>query len=207
MNSMSDGFVHWYHRGWDANQAASVLGSLDRRGLMLGNPSTGLISTVTNGPVSWGEQVFVARVELMGAAGLSGVDEVNFQFWLDGDTDVFMRMRRCSGSDVIALEFGLDGMSQSQQSHVVRAVSSEIGARREACMGFVVDQRGVSEDEDWDGVILGGLPRRGPWPDRFALRSEEMARHPELSGLIGRQEPPLVVFHRPSDPASDRAWA
>ncbi|MFF9506390.1 hypothetical protein ACF1BU_03145 [Streptomyces sp. NPDC014724] len=52
------------------------------------------------------------------------------------------------------------------------------------------------EREDREGIILGGRPRRGLWPDCFALRSKETARHPELAGLIGRQEPPLVVFHR-----------
>ncbi|MFF1913375.1 hypothetical protein ACFVYE_17405 [Streptomyces sp. NPDC058239] len=194
---MSDGFITWYHRGWGSVQASPLLHSLEGHGLALGNPSTGLITSSTNGPLSWGEQASVTREELIAAAGLSAISEVNFQIWLDGGTDVFTRIRRRCNSDVAVLEFGLDGMDKMQQAHVIYVVLSEIRKSRDACMGFIVDHSGATEDEDWDAIVLDASPWRENWPDEFALRQDAMRRHPELAGLDGRQESPLTVFESP----------
>ena len=51
---------------------------------------------ITNGPESWGEQVFVTEGALLkSAVELSG-GELNFQLWITGGLDVFTRIRRAS---------------------------------------------------------------------------------------------------------------
>ncbi|WP_189108931.1 hypothetical protein [Streptomyces camponoticapitis] len=197
---MSDGFVHWYEGDSNSDPAESLVGALEEAGLSLGNPSTGLISSITNGPDLWGEQVHTERDELVrsvAAVRLSGGGEVNFQFWLDGETDVFTRVRRPAGGVVTVVEFGLDGMDGAQQTQVVEAVRVAMGQRWAACLGFVIDRSGATEEEDWDGIVVDASARFTSWPDTLAMRAEIAAAHAELSTFPARQDPPLVVFERP----------
>lgn len=127
-----------------------------------------------------------------------GGGEVNFQFWLDGETDVFTRVRRPAGGVVTVVEFGLDGMDDAQQTQVVEAVRVVIGQRWAECLGFVIDRSGATEEEDWDGIVVDASARFTRWPDTFAMRTETVAAHPELSTFPSRQDPPLVVFERPA---------
>ncbi|MFD3484527.1 hypothetical protein [Streptomyces sp. NPDC058665] len=194
---MSDGFVYWYEGDSNSDPAETLVAALEEAGLSLGNPSTGLVSSITNGPDSWGEQVFLTRGELVESVAVvrrSGGGEVNFQFWLDGETDVFTRVRRPADGDVTVIEFGLDGMDQAQQTEVVEAVRGVMRRRWAECRGFVIDRSGATEDEDWDGIVIDASSRFTRWPDAFALHADIAAAHTELSAFPARQEPPLVVF-------------
>ncbi|WP_329384083.1 hypothetical protein [Streptomyces sp. NBC_01716] len=196
---MSDGFVYWYEGDSSSDRAETLVAALEEAGLSLGNPSTGLVSAITNGPDSWGEQVFLTREELVeSVAGVrrSGGGEVNFQFWLDWETDVFTRVRRPDSGGVTVIEFGLDGMDRPQQNQVVEAVRVVMGERWAECLGFVIDRSGASEEEDWDGIVIDGSSRFTRWPDTFALRVSIVGAHTELSPFPSRQDPPLVVFER-----------
>ncbi|MEV7089334.1 hypothetical protein AB0O07_26160 [Streptomyces sp. NPDC093085] len=148
-----DGFAYWYQGVWDPVRMDFLVRDLDAAGVWLRNPSTGLISSITNGPDSWGEQVTVSRDELIEVAGLRATGEVNFQFWLDGDTDVFTRVRRLPGGGAV-IEFGLDGMVEAEREHVIRAVDAAMRRFPGECLGLVVDRTGATEEEDWDRIVL-----------------------------------------------------
>ncbi|WP_328873558.1 hypothetical protein OHT76_27670 [Streptomyces sp. NBC_00287] len=193
---MSDGFFHWYRRTWSAGSAERVVEAFEANGIVLTNPSTGVITAISNGPESWGEQIAVERSELFAALELKFADEVNFQLWLDADTDVFTRIRRLDQADMTVVEFGLDGMTADERETVIRAARQAFARDREDTTGLVIDRRGLSEDVDWDGVMTGQDVRLDIHPDFFGVRPEVVARHPQLADAPGRAEPPLVVFSR-----------
>lgn len=190
---MSDGFYYWYRSARHALSAEQLVETLETHGVELANPSTGAISAITNGPESWGEQVPVARPDLFASLALNAAKEENFQLWLDGDTDVFMRFRRL-GNETIVVEFGLDGMTAEEKETVIIAVSQAVEADKKETTGLVVDRRGLTEDVDWDGLVTGAVGRLDVWPDLLGVHPEVAARHPQLSRARGHMQPPLVVF-------------
>ncbi|WP_158692751.1 hypothetical protein [Streptomyces roseochromogenus] len=189
---MSDGFFHWYRSGWVPADAERVVQDLDAQGLRLNNPTTGRITQITSGPESWGEQVPVSRDQLMSNAALTNAGEVNFQLWLSGDTDIFTRIRRLNGG-VTVFEFGLDGLSLEEQEHAIRAISRQICADLTRCIGFVLDRQGVTEDVDWDDVIMHGANHLDSWPDTLAVRPDISIRHPQLAAAKRMEMPPLIL--------------
>lgn len=194
---MSDGFIYWYRADWEPADAEALVQSLEAGGLSLHNPATGLITALANDPESWGEQVVVSREALTHAAGLSSTNEVSFQFWLDKDTDVYARFRRLHGATAV-IEFGLDGLLADEQEYVVHCIATQIHNDLERSLAFVIDRLGATEEVDWDAVVTLGAAKLDGWPDTLALRSEAVARIPELVGAERREEPPLLVFGRPA---------
>lgn len=192
---MSDGFIYWYRTDWEPADAQVLLQSLGARELSLSNPATGRITRITNGPDSWGEQVPVDRESLANAAGLTGIEEVNFQLWANSDADVYTRFRRLRG-DVVVAEFGLDGLRVDEREQAVRTIVGAIRSELGRSIGFVIDRLGVAEDVDWDSVVTKGAAQLTAWPDTLAVRPEVAARLPELAGVEGREESPLLVFGR-----------
>ena len=190
---MSDGFFNWYRTGWNPADAERLVHDLDAQGLRIDNPTTGLITQITSGPESWGEQEPVSRAQLVSNAGLSSAGEVNFQLWLSGDTDVFTRVRRLQGGAAV-VEFSLDGLTLEEQECAIRAVSREIRAHPTRCIGFVLDRQGATEEVDWDGIIMSGADHLDSWPDTLAVRADVALRHPQLAAATGVEEPPLVLF-------------
>lgn len=196
---MSDGFFHWYRGAWSADSAKHLVATFEAAGITLANPSTGVITTITNGPESWGEQIPVGRSDLFTGLALRSVDEANFQLWLDGDTDVFTRVRRFDrllkpGGDEVVVEFGLDGMTAKEREAVIHAAWQAVVSDREDTIGFVLDRRGITEDVDWDGLVTGAGVRWDEWPDLLGVRPEVAARHVQLAQAVGRVEPPLTMF-------------
>ncbi len=192
---MSDGFYYWYrvaHRGVSAER---LVETLEANGVVLANPITGVVTTITNGPESWGEQVPVGRAQLLDSLALHSAAEVNFQLWLNGETDIFTRFRSLGGEITVA-EFGLDGMTAAEVETAIFAVSQAVEADRGGTIGLVVDRRGVTEDVDWDGLMTGAATPLYSWPELLAVRPEVAARHPQLAQAQGETEPPLVVFGR-----------
>lgn len=190
---MSDGFYYWYRAARRAVSVERLVETLEGNGVVLANPSTGAITAITNGPESWGEQVPVERSELFASLALHSAREVNFQLWLDGDTDVFTRFRSL-GDEATVVEFGLDGMTAAERETVIFAVSQAVEADRKDTIGLVVDRRGVTEDVDWDALVLGAATLLENWPDLLGVRPEVAARHPQLARLRGQAKHPLVVF-------------
>ncbi|QLH24266.1 hypothetical protein [Streptomyces sp. Rer75] len=190
---MSDGFIYWYRQGWGTSDARETIEALEGAGFLLGNPGNGLITLVTNGPDSWGEQMPVARQELIESAGLVAADEVNFQLWLNADTDVFTRIRRGESRSAV-LEFGLDGLTVAEREWAIGAVARVLRGDLDHCVGFVVDRRGVTEEEDWDSVVWRRAPLTCGWPDILGVRSESVAAHIQLAQAEGYAEPPLTFF-------------
>lgn len=192
---MSDGFIYWYRTGWEPADAQVLLQSLGAGELSLSNPATGRITRITNGPDSWGEQVPVDRDSLVNDAGLTDIEEVNFQLWVNSYADVFTRLRRLRG-DVVVAEFGLGGLRVDEREQAVRTIVGAIRSELVRSIGFVIDRLGVAEDVDWDSVVIKGAAQLTAWPDTLAVRPEVTARLPELAGVECREEPPLVVFGR-----------
>ncbi|MEU5638572.1 hypothetical protein [Streptomyces milbemycinicus] len=189
---MSDGFFYWYRQGWSAADAREIIGALEGNGLQLSNPCTELITFITSGPESWGEQVPTTREMLIESSVLLSAGEVNFQLWLDGESDVFTRIRSLGSG--VALEFGLDGLTVPEQERVIRAVMRARCGDRDRCVGFVLDRRGVTEEADWESIVLRGAPLQHGWPDALGVRPETAAAHVQLARAEGRVEPPLVIF-------------
>ncbi|MER5444870.1 hypothetical protein ABT052_00050 [Streptomyces sp. NPDC002766] len=194
---MTDGFFFWYRQAWGQGAPASLFHSLERSGIRLANPATGRVTAITNGPDSWGDQVPVSPQQLAQAAELATDPEVNFQMWLDAQTDVFVRVRRLDGS-AAAIEFGLDGLGAAQES-VIRAIAQAIRQTWNDCLGLVVDRSGDTEETDWDAVVLQGEPDIVRMPDTLAVRPETAARIAQLAGAGGRSVPPLVVYGNATD--------
>jgi hypothetical protein len=191
---MSDGFFFLYRSDWRPDTAAAFLRTVDSGGLMLTNPATRRVSWITNGPDTWGEQVFVTEPVLVERLTLpAGTDEVNFQLWLDGDNDVFTRVRRVD-SDLVALEFSLDGLTSDEQDRVVAGLQQTLESHRAGTVGFVVDRSGASEDVDWDDVMAGGATVVAPFPDAFGISVNCVAVHAELRSLPPVVRGDLAVF-------------
>ena len=192
---MSDGFYYWYRSARNAVSADRVIGVLEANGVVLANPATGGVTAVTNGPESWGEQVPIERAELLASLSLEAAEEVNFQLWLNDETDVFTRFRSM-GSTMTVVEFGLDGMTASEKEEVISAVSQAVQTDRKGTVGLVVDRRGTTEDADWDSLVAGAPLPLDDWPDLLGLRLDVAARHPQLAAAQGRVEPPLMIYVR-----------
>jgi len=190
---MSDGFIYWYRQGWGASHAQQIIEALEGAGFLLGNPGNDLITLITNGPDSWGEQMPVARQELIESARLVASDEVNFQLWLNADIDVFTRIRRGKSGSAV-LEFGLDGLTVAERERAIGAVARVLRDDLDHCVGFIVDRRGVTEEEDWDAVVWRRAPLTCGWPDSLGVRSENVAAHIQLAQAEGYPEPPLTFF-------------
>ncbi|MDT7840977.1 hypothetical protein [Streptomyces justiciae] len=178
------------------------MATFEAAGITLANPSTGVITAITNGPESWGEQIQFGRSDLFTALALRSADELNFQLWLDSNTDVFTRVRRFDGlhnlhlpgGDGVVVEFGLDGMTAEEREAVVHAAWQAVASDGEDTIGVVLDRRGVTEDVDWDGLVTGAGVRWDEWPDLLGVRPEVATRHVQLAGAAGRTEPPLTMF-------------
>ena len=192
---MSDGFFHWYRTGWEVGDADRLLQGVVAAGLHLANPATGRISVITNGPDSWGEQVFVSGLDLLKHMALETRTEANYQLWLDPDTDIFTRVRRLSETAVV-VEFGLDGMTGPEQDRAVDALTRALRTAGANCFGFVVDRLGVTEELDWDAVMTGAPVRVLPLPDRFGIPAGYLPTHPELARDQVTLEGELAVFSR-----------
>ncbi|MET7786495.1 hypothetical protein ACFYSJ_01335 [Streptomyces sp. NPDC005248] len=190
---MKDGFFHSYHLGWSRLDAESLLGDLGAAGLRLDHPATGRITLVSPGSVPPATQARVTWEQLVTVAGLQRLDEISFLLWVRSGAEVYARIRR-TGGGVVALEFGLHGLSQDDQELAVRAIREAIGRASVLCIGFVVDREGASEATDWDGVIVNGTTFFDSWPDTLAVRHEVAAVQPQLSGVASFEQSPWKLF-------------
>lgn len=193
---MSDGFYYWYRQVWDTSRSLQLLDTLDRLGLRTANPATGLVTTLTSGPDSWGEQEPITTRELGPASGLVHGGALSLQLWLDAGTDLYTRFRALPNGGA-AIEFGLDGLGE-WQDRVVDSLSRAVHDSWQETAGYVIDRYGRTEDTEWDGVILDGGERIDGWPDELAVRESVAAHHAQLAGAEGMPSPPLVVFGRTS---------
>lgn len=189
---MGDGFFFWYRDDWKADDADRVIRRLDGRGLKMRNPDTGNISLITNGPESWGEQIFVTEDELLKSAiALSG-GETNFQLWFSGDVDVFTRIRRVS-PDSVVLEFDIDALDFEDMEDVISAFIRP-AIMDDATRGFVADRFGRSEEVDWDAVMGGDAAPLAGLPDILGIRERDLGRHPELLSFVYECSGRMCVF-------------
>lgn len=195
---MSDGFFFWYTEPFARDGVERVLGALETQGVHLAHPESNAITVITNGPDSWGEQLQVSRAELVELLTLRDRAELNFQLWLNDETDMFTRFRRVSDRGLV-VEFGLDGMWHAEREAAIRAVSLVVDAERARTFGVVVDRRGLTEEMDWDGLVLGRPVGVAEWPDRLEVRPEVAAEHAQLRSVHRNVERPLVTYRSGAD--------
>lgn len=173
-----DGFFYWYISTWNQSTAEEIVGQLDCRGLSIKHQHSGLCSMLTNGPESWGEQFFVTRQQLFGAIARPDETGVEFQFWLDRDTDVITQVAVLDR--IVVLRFGLDGLTEDQLDRATSALTQVTLQHNGTCEGFVLDKLGLTEDEDWDNIVLGANVPVSAGPDMLGLRKDRVAAHPEI---------------------------
>ncbi|MBZ6114584.1 MULTISPECIES: hypothetical protein [Streptomyces] len=195
---MSDGFFFWYTEPFARDGVERVLGALETQGVHLAHPESNAITVITNGPDSWGEQLQVSRAELVELLTLRDRAELNFQLWLNDETDMFTRFRRVSDRGLV-VEFGLDGMWHAEREAAIRAVSLVVDAERARTFGVVVDRRGLTEEMDWDGLVLGRPVVVAEWPDMLEVRPEVAAEHAQLRSVHRNVERPLVTYRSGAD--------
>ncbi|MBV9026656.1 MAG: hypothetical protein JO362_23305 [Streptomycetaceae bacterium] len=193
---MSDGFFHWYRATWGRDDADRFLRAAAAAGLRLANPETGRPAVLTNGPDSWGEQVFVKESELLDLVAEPPGGDITFQFWLNPETDVLSRVRMLDEGGVVQ-EFDLDGLSLVEREQALVALVRILETDIADCWGFVIDREGVSQDLDWDGLMAGAASTIVPRPDSFGIRREYVAQHPELAGAASVAQGELEVFTLP----------
>jgi hypothetical protein len=189
---MGDGFFFWYREDWKAGDADRIIRYLDSRGLMIRNPDTGKISLITNGPESWGEQVFVTEDALLKSATELSGGELNFQLWIAGDLDVFTRIRRAS-ANLIVLEFDINALDSDDLESAISAFISR-AVMDEVTIGFVADRSGGSEETDWDSTMAGASVPLESLPDILGIRERNLDRHPELSRFTYERARRICVF-------------
>ncbi len=193
---MSDGFFYWYRAAWDRDGANRFLRGAVAAGLHVRNPATRRLSVLTNGPESWGEQVFVEEPELLGLTAAPPDGDISFQLWLTSDTDVTSRVR-CLGEEAVVLEFDLAGMTLAEQEQTLVALVRVLEADAADAVGFVIDRHGATEDLDWDNVMAGAPLPVVPLPESFGIRKEYVTLHPELEPAESVEYGGLAVFTRP----------
>jgi hypothetical protein len=193
---MSDGFIHWYLNEWSPRCAQRFVASLREAGIVLANPETKSAAWITNGPESYGEQVFVPAEELVEKLRSLGEGEINFQLWLDATTDVFTRVRK-DLTDGVAVELSLDGLTYAEQTHVIAALVDVVDKRTADTAGFVVDRLGVTADVDWEAAV-GGQPVVIPaWPDVLGLLEGHQVTCREPSPGPSRRQGRLILMESP----------
>ena len=190
---MGDGFFFWYREGWNAGDADRIIRYLEGCGLRIRNPDTGNISMITNGPESWGEQVFVTEGALLkSAVELSG-GELNFQLWITGGLDVFTRIRRAS-ADSVVLEFDINALDSDDLENAI-STFIRLAVMDEATIGFIADRSGRSEETDWDATMTGASLSMESLPDIIGINESDLGRHSELSNVTYERTGKICVFN------------
>ena len=189
---MGDGFFFWYREDWKTGDADRIIRYLDGRGLRIRNSDTGNISLITNGPESWGEQVFVTEDALLKSATELSGGELNFQLWIAGTLDVFTRIRRAA-ADLVVLEFDINALDSGDLENAISAFIRP-AVVDEATIGFMVDRSGKSEETDWDALMAGAPLPLGSLPDILGIRERDLGRHPELSRFACERAEEICVF-------------
>lgn len=171
---MTSGYVRWYARPWSAPRA---IGWAAAAGLSVVNPVTRRVTAVD----AVGDFVPTTPEALTAALSLDGSDRCSFQYWLDGGTDVYCRVRRVSG-EVVVQEFALDGLEAGERDQVVRGLVSAFRTAQGVTEALVVDRSGVAEDVRWDDVVAGATP--SVLPDLLVTRADGELVVRDSAGLL-----------------------
>ncbi|MDJ0347070.1 hypothetical protein QMK19_33535 [Streptomyces sp. H10-C2] len=193
---MSDGFIYWYETDWSAPRVVARLAELEKHGLLLANPESGVITEISDDWDTLGNQVVVQRADLLRHAVLDDSTELTFQFWITGATDVICRVRRVK-SNIVVHEFGLDGLTAAELANTVRVLYAEVGGNLTHSLGWIADTIGASEEVNWDAVVTGDKTPIRPVPDILIIPHDIAAEHPELAAMPSHPLGDLVVHTRP----------
>ncbi|MBF6127782.1 hypothetical protein [Nocardia brasiliensis] len=189
---MSNGFILRYVEAWSMDKAARLLAELEYLGFHLGNPATGAISELSADWETMGEQVFVSRDELEADLSLQTRDQLNFQIWLDYQTDISSTIRRV-GNGLAVQDFSLDGLTLEEERTSVEKLSATVLRPSVDLCAAVVDTRGVTEELNWDSIVSGAPILIDPRPELVALAQSVDTRHEELSEIPSRRVGDLVI--------------
>jgi len=190
---MSVGFFYSYHLGWTRLDAATLLGDLEAEGIRSGHPLTGRAVLVSLDLPSSGARSPVTREQLLSLSGLQRLHEVGFRLWVDGGSDLLVRIRRAR-SGVVAVEFSVGELPPVERERAVGAIRRTVGRASVLCIGFVVDRDGATAGTDWDGVVIDGSAHLDAWPDAVAVREEIASIHPQLTVMDSVTISPWKVF-------------
>jgi hypothetical protein len=195
---MTAGFIYQYEVGWTKNAASAVLSSFEGLGLHIRNPSDGRVVAVSNEWESMGEPIVTDEHSLVDRLALNNRSEQSFNYWVEADVNVYCRVRRVA-SELVVQEYALDGLMPAQQDFVVRAIISIFLQRLATAVGLVVDRTGVSEDTDWDQVILANPVRMLEVPDLLVvteIASLQLGNTIGVDGLLARKVGELIAYDR-----------
>ncbi|MFD6155194.1 hypothetical protein ACFWF7_16060 [Nocardia sp. NPDC060256] len=189
---MSDGFVYRYVDVWSARMAAQLLTDLESGGFHIGNPATGAFTELSAEREMMGQQILVSRSGLASDISLQSRNELTYQLWLDDRTDVVARVRRIENGPVVQ-EFGLDALTSDQKSVAVQGLVDAILHPDTNLLAAIVDSAGVTEELDWDSIVLSGRSHISPVPDLVALPRAVDILHGELSSVPALTVHDLVI--------------
>lgn len=154
------------------------------------------MTAISAEPETIGEQMAVDVPTLLGWLSLYSRGQQSLQLWLDPDTDLYCRVRRVRGQNV-AVEFSLDGVSESQAYAVAEEITSLFLEWSERSEALVVDRWGGTADLDWDMILLDGRGAVSVVPDLVGAMGEatvELAELARARGVPLRAVAPFSVF-------------
>jgi hypothetical protein len=186
---MSDGWIHWYRTSTTVPELAQQWTLFAEFGLMLENPSSHRVTSLDE----IGDQV-LTDAELLTMELTRGQD-VSFQLWLDGSTDVYSRFRRLS-QDTTVQSYGLDGLTHAERRRVQSILWTAFGGDLAYSDALVVDLYDRTESVDWDAAVASRTVPPGTLPDLLAIKlggsAPISAGQPAEFRVIGVLRPPDV---------------
>lgn len=174
---MAECFAYLYYETDYYVEFEEWVSEFQRQGLFLQNPMSKLITALSE----IGTQIVVSKDRLTQAQQIGNT--FSFQWWLDGATDIYTRLRFLD--DAIVEEYGLEGLGE--QLHPISKILRgwfKNQLEDNGVMGFVIDKYGITEDFDWDQFFIHGEKFSGQFPDMLCIHSKDMHRIPAVPNAM-----------------------
>jgi hypothetical protein len=144
------GFCSIVERDSPARVLRRIVAGLREVGVHLPNPDTHLVTAL----IADGTQVVTSPQALLDQVGLE--EEVTFQLWFSGDTDIDCWLVLL-GDGLVRHNYSLDGLNPGERHTVVSWAARYF---RSACADgtaalCVIDPSGATADVDWDAIATG----------------------------------------------------
>ena len=160
---MSDAFAFLY--GLSANfKLGELVADFASKGIVLKNPSSDIVTAISE----YGDQLQKSLDNL--EAELTASKIVSFQFWLDGGTDLYCRLRHLHETRIVE-EYALDGLLPQEKERVINVLVERFKAKAKLydAIFFILDRAGGTVEVAWDDVSISGGYEFIPCPDILGI--------------------------------------
>ncbi|MFI6056354.1 hypothetical protein ACIBCO_40645 [Streptomyces violascens] len=195
-NPASRGFFTWYASSTAAEVSISLVRHLETSGLSVVHPLTenafgyGELNSGPSKPLLGGRDMVVSSLADEQYA------EVTFQCWMGYDISLTGTVHRLSES-VSKISFLISDVPVPDRENTVAALVRTLDQDLSNCLGFVIDRLGVSNDQDWDRILLTADEQITVWPDTVGIQRHLASAHNTPTGSAPADYGPLLVFQRP----------